>query len=201
MDPEPRPKTVDFGPRICVRYANYDTPLWARGNTGPSRWNHAGYGPTQYLCLSTDSMWAELIRTEELDSEDEVSMVRMPFWELRVHVGMIADYSTFELADEAGFIAQALVDDDHTICRNEGLRLRKAGFQGVLSPSAALPGEVNLTLFGARRAVAWDEPVELASAVPVRRIAVASPPSGLIDRVRKRGEDHQGLQVYLRGRS
>jgi hypothetical protein len=115
----------------AYRYSSYDTPLWVRENTLPGRWHGRGDGPTQYLSLSTDGAWAELIRAEELTSEDEVAMVSVPLWALEVRQAMVVDYSTFELAEESGFDPAALVSDDHRRCRREGRRLRELGYAGV----------------------------------------------------------------------
>jgi hypothetical protein len=73
----------------------------------------------------------------------------------------------------------------------------------VLAPSAALPGTVNLTLFGARLAVEWDCPEErrLGSFTPVRQLAVGHPPGDLLPRVRQHGRPHAGLTAYRRGRA
>lgn len=58
---------------------------------------------------------------------------------------------------------------------------------GVLAPSAALPGAVNLTLFGARVASRWNRPPLLASSLPASVIAKGAPPPGLVTQVRKIG--------------
>ena len=148
-------QTVDA---IAYRYSSYDTPFWARENTEPGRWHARGDGPTQYLAMSTDGSWAELIRNEELRTEDEVALVSVPMWAVRVHQAMVVDYSTFHRAEAAGFDPAALVDEDYGPWQSEGARLRALGYSGILAPSAALPGEINLTLFGARMASAWDRP-------------------------------------------
>lgn len=191
----PRGVTVD---EVAYRWSTYDTPLWARPNASAQRWNRTREGPTQYASLSADGAWAELIRAQDLASEADVVCVRMPLWILCLHETHVADYSTFELAEAAGFPPDALVDDDHERCRAEGTRLREHGFRGVLAPSAALPGAVCLTLFGARLAVEWDCPQErrLASFVPARQIAVGRPPDDLLVRVRQRGVPHEGLAAY-----
>jgi RES domain-containing protein len=169
------------------RYANYDTPFWARANSLDGRWHRVGDGPTQFFSLSIEAAWAELIRTEDLRSEADVATVQMPIWQARVSEARIADYGTFEKTEAAGLDPAALVDDDHTSCQLEGLRLRELGLGGVLAPSAALPGDQVLVLFGARRAIEWTAEPRLASAVPASRIGVGAPPGGLVDRVRFRG--------------
>jgi RES domain-containing protein len=182
--------------QIAHRYSSYDTPFWARENTQPGRWHVNGDGPTQYLSLSTDGAWAELIRNEQLTSEAEVAMVSVQMWAVSVNQGMVVDYSTFEWADEAGFDADALVDEDHGPCQREGARLRELGYSGVQAPSAALPSEINLTLFGARTASTWNRPPLLASSLPATVITKGAPPPGLLAHVRQIGVPHAGLVTY-----
>ncbi len=183
---------------VAFRYSNYDTPFWVRPNTMPGRWHNAGDGPTQYLSMSTDGAWAELIRNENLRSEEDASLVHMTMWQARIDQSYVVDYSTFELADAAGFPVEALVDDDQTRCRAEGIRLRQLGYNGVLAPSAALPGAVTLTLFGARVSTSWDHRPQLASAIPAAMLTRGAPPGELVKRVRFRGQSHSGLAAYTR---
>lgn len=186
--------------RIVHRYSSYDTPFWVRDNTQPGRWHVRGDGPTQYLSLSTDGAWAELIRNEELTSEEEVAMVSVQMWAIRVVQAMIVDYSTFERASEAAFNVDALVDEDYTRCQQEGARLRSLCCSGVLAPSAALPGETNLTLFGPRMASTWDRPALLASSLSATVITKGAPPPGLLSRVRARGASHATLAAHRSSR-
>jgi hypothetical protein len=198
----PLPRGVAFDD-VAYRWSDYDTPLWSRPNSTAQRWNRTREAPTQYLSLSSDGAWAELIRTEDLRSAADVRLVSMPLWVLQVHETRIADYGTFEKAETAGFPPAALVDKDHERCRAEGTRLREHGFRGVVAPSAALPGAVNLTLFGARLGVEWgcSEDRRLASFVPVRQLAVGHPPDDLLARVRQHGAPHEGLAAYRAQRS
>lgn len=191
----PASVTVDA---IAYRWSDYDTPLWARPNSSAQRWNRTRETPTQYLSLSPEGAWAELIRAEDLASVADVRHVSMPLWALQVRETHVADYATFERAAAAGFPPEALVDEDHERCRAEGTRLREHGFRGVLAPSAALPRAVSLTLFGARMAIAWDsgEDRRLASFLPARQLAVGRPPDDLLPRVRRRGAPHAGLVAF-----
>ena len=113
----------------------------------------------------------------------------MPMWIMRVRETNLADYSTPEKAQAAGFPPEALIDEDYERCRAEGRRLRERGFRGVLAPSAALPDAVNLTLFGRRLTVPWNYPEErlMASFVRAKRLAVGHPPEELLPLVRRRG--------------
>jgi RES domain-containing protein len=186
----------------AFRYSDYDTPLWARANTQDGRWHVARLSPTQYLGITPDACWADLIRHENLQTEHELAMVRMPLWVLRVSEQRIADYGTFEKAEDAGFPPDGLIDDDWERCQAEGERLRKLGYRGVVAPSAALPGDPTLTLFGGRRAVAWDDDPLVASAIPAKAVTIGAPPPSLLHRVRYFGQEHAAYAAYAteRGR-
>ena len=75
--------------------------------------------------------------------------------------------------------------------------MRELGLQGVMAAAAALPGAVNVTLFGPRIASTWGVRPALVSSIPVTRIAVGSPPEGIVERVRQWGERHEGHVAYL----
>jgi hypothetical protein len=194
-----RPPTVDVD-RIVHRYSSYDTPFWVRENSQPGRWHVRGDGPTQYLSFSTDGAWAELIRSEGLTAEAEVAMVSVQMWAIQVNQAMVVDYSTFERAEGAGLNPGALVSEDYEDCQREGARLRQLGYSGVLAPSAALPGEIDLTLFGPRMASTWNRPPLLASSLPATVITKGAPPPALLRRVRQQGARHSGLDAYRSAR-
>jgi RES domain-containing protein len=196
MGRDPNPESVEFDD-VAFRYSNYDTPFWVRPNSEAGRWHDVGDEPTQYLSTTVEGAWAELIRAAEITSEPEVALVRMPMWAAHVNLKRLANYGTFQLAEAAGFPPDALVDEDYERCQAEGRRLREAGFQGVISPSAALPETTNLTIFGARIASSWKVRPVLTSSIPATEIAVGSPPEGIVDRVRQRGAAHSSLEAYL----
>lgn len=200
MAREPTTEQTQFE-NLAFRYSNYDTPFWARPNSDSGRWHQAGEGSIQYLSTTVDGAWAELVRAEGLRSEPEISLVRMPMWVAEVHLQRIADYETFDKASDAGFPAEALIEDDYNRCQEEGKRLREAGFQGVIAPSAALPGALNLTLFGSRIASSWGVRPLLVSSIPATKLAVGAPPEGVVERVRHVGEVHtlyEDFRVKLR---
>ena len=200
MVPDPEPKIVSIN-TIAHRYSSYDTPFWVRENSQLGRWHVSGDGATQYLSLSTDGAWAELIRNEELRTEDEVAMVSVSMWAVAIDQEMIVDYSSLELAERAGFDPSALVDENYELCQREGARLRALNYAGVLAPSAALPGATNLTLFGPRMASTWGRPPLLASSIPATIIAKGAPPPGLLARVRRVGMAHADLVAHTATRS
>lgn len=191
----PRPAAVTWT-GVAYRATSYDVPLWARPNRRSGRWNIAGDGCTQYMCLDANAPFAEILRHEDLRTEAEAATFTTTIWQLRIDEGAVADYSSFELAEAAGFPAEALVEDDSERCQAEAAWLRSHGVRGLLSPSAALPGSTNLTLFGPRVAIPWDAAVSLASTIPAGRLTTGHPPRGLVTRVRYFGQAHSGLVEY-----
>jgi len=181
------------------RVTTYDVPVWASPNRRDGRWNVAYTGCTQYFCLDAEGPYAEMLRAENLQTEQEAATYSVVLWQLLVDEGAIVDYSSFEKAEAAGFPADALVDDDHARCRAEATRLQALGATGVLSPCAALPGSVNLTIFGPRVPIAWGERVTLASMIPHQRLARGSAPAGLVGRVRFYGTRHAGFESFRSG--
>jgi RES domain-containing protein len=194
MPPRRRSPSVVPWSGLVFRATTYDVPLWVSPNRRDGRWNRAGGGCTQYMCLDPEAPYAELMRCEDLRTEAEGKLLRTFLWQLRVDEGAVVDYSTFEQAEAAGFPAEALIDDDHERCRAEAEWLVAHNVRGLLSPSAALPGSVSLTLFGARVEVAWATPARLASMVPVQRLAEGPPPTGLVARTRFYGQPHRAFE-------
>jgi RES domain-containing protein len=181
---------------VAFRSTDYDVPFWAAPNTYPARWSTPQDGPTQYLCLDPGGCWADVARHQEISTDAELAELRRPLWVAWISDQPIADYSTFERAEASGFSPEALVDEDWSACQREGAKLRAQGFRGVASPSAALAGAINLTLFGPRLPSAWGTRSRLASFIPCAISSVGAPPADFASQVRYRGEDHHGLIQY-----
>jgi hypothetical protein len=182
---------------VVYRATSYDVPVRVAENRRAGRWNFSRNGTVQYTCLDAEAPFAEMLRHENLRAEAEAATYRTTLWQLKVNEGFVVDYSTFEKAELAGFPPEALVDDDREACQKEARRLVSLGARGVLSPSAALPGSVNLTLFGQRVPIQWDSLVDISAAIPAQRLATGQPPEGLASRVRYYGEAHSDLARYL----
>lgn len=191
-----RPPSVIPWTGTVFRATTYDVPLWVNPNRRGGRWNRAGREMTQYTCLDAEAPYAEMIRAENLRTEAEARTFQIVLWQLKIDEGAVVDYSSFDKAEAAGFPPEALVDDDHERCRAEADHLRTLGVGGILSPSAALPGSANLTLFGARVPIDWTTTVTLASMVPAQRLSKGFAPPGLVERVRYYGEAHAGLKRH-----
>jgi hypothetical protein len=125
-------------------------------------------------------------------------MVRTMIWAVEVESAWIADYGTFKAASEAGFDPAALIADDHLACQAEAARLQERGFQGVIAPSAALPGRRSLTLFGPRVRSEWGQPRRLASSMPCCAVATGGPAPAILfpSRIRYFGAAHTEFAAF-----
>ena len=182
MRPERRPATCTSAGFTAFRFSGYDSPFWSWPNTTSARWHRAGKCRSSTCSLHPDGAWCELIRHENLRSESEVELVRTLLWIVQIDVSRVADYSTDDKSGNAGFDPLSLTSDDHVACQEEGARLRNLGCNGVLAPSAALPGALNLTVFGARLPAPWRTTPQLASYVPCAIVARGGPRPGLVER-------------------
>ena len=140
------------------------------------------------------------IRTEQQRLDGEY---RVRLWQCRVQEREIADLSTFDEIAACGLDPARIVEDDHSYCQDLGDELRNVGYRGVLAPSAALPGVVNLSLFGYRREI--DE-FEMAGEpnrapdifIPVTLLADdAAPPPDVLRYTRYQGDPHLSLLEWL----
>jgi hypothetical protein len=124
-------------------------PLWyGAGSTTlgqvSGRWHREGEALGQYLALSSDGAWAERVRYESLRTEADRLADHRCLWHVRVSADRIADLSTFDAWDACG-LDPAVAVGDHADSQALASELRRAGYRGVLSPSAALDvaGAVN----------------------------------------------------------
>jgi RES domain-containing protein len=182
------------GSLTAFRYCDYDVPFWVRRNTRPGRFHELGDAPTQYWALCPEAAWAELIRHEDLHSEADLDLVRMPIWVARVPRAGLIDLRIQTNQDMLGADDEALTADTWGAAQAVAQRLRRDGsVTGIISPSAALPGHANLTLFGARRAVDWHSKPTLASTLSAIRAAIGRPPEGLLKSVRRLSDPQASL--------
>lgn len=167
------------------------------------RWHRRGESFAQYMALSPAGAWAELIRYFHLRTPEAVVEQRRSLWQVHLSLDDIADLSTFDRWRDCGLDPDMAVADDHSRCQDLAAWLVGQGYRGVVAPSAALPGSINITVFGGRyEHMAVDDP----SALPERdpdlwlRVAVAAegahPPPELVTRARYRGQPHGGLEDW-----
>jgi RES domain-containing protein len=209
---EARPHPVS-GEWICFRQVSPEWPPLHHnaGEPGPSqesgRWHRKGEGYAQYLSLTPLGAWAECARYYSLRSADQAREMRRNLWLVFVRETRIADLATFDRYDACGLDPRIAVQDDHASTQALGAELRDAGFRGVLSPSAALPDAVNLTLFGERYEkvlltdlAAWDNP-DVDAWLPCQSVVEEGPvPASLCTEAVFRGKQHEGYRRWARAK-
>ena len=167
------------------------------------RWHRRGEGYAQYLSLSAAGAWAELLRHLSIHTASLAVEQRRHLWAVTVVEHDIADLATFSAWTECG-LDPAVAVGGHPRSQQVADELRAAGYRGVLSPSAALPGAVNLALFGER--YEWSIASLGATGAnpdPDFWLAVelaapeAHPAPAIIDETCFAGQPHAGLAAYL----
>lgn len=120
---------------------HFDDPATYEG-----RYNRAGEPGVWYASFTERGAWAELFRHW---GQHEIS----PF-EVRRRVGRarVEDLAVLDLTDERvrtqlRVNEEQLVADDWTRCQSLAGDARLVGYDGILAPSGALPGETTLVVF------------------------------------------------------
>lgn len=146
------------------------------------------------------------MRNLGLRSTEHAHHTRRDLWLVSVSATDIADLGTFDRYQACGLDPAIAVDDAHERARALADALLADGYHGVISPSAALPGVTNLTIFGERYervlthlpVADWDNP-DPSFWCGVQLLAeMASPPHALCVETRFLGEPHHGLAEWRR---
>ncbi|MHB8695564.1 MAG: RES family NAD+ phosphorylase [Solirubrobacteraceae bacterium] len=195
----------------CYRQVSPEwAPLYhAAGEPIPSqssgRWHRQGEGYAQYGALEPLGAWAELVRFEGIRGLVRAAEYRRRLWLLFVREHEIADLSTFDRYCDCGLDPRIAVGA-WTTSQELADALREAGYRGLLSPSAALPGATNLTLFGPRFEKLilggldrWPNP-QPAVRVACTLTAEGGPPAQLITETVFADMQHDGYRDWLRAR-
>lgn len=179
----------------------------AAGEPVPSqrsgRWHREGDGYAQYLALQPPGAWSELIRYERIRAKARAAEYVRRLWMVLVEEADVADLSSFDAYVTCGLDPRIAVGA-HDASQALADELRDAGYRGVLSPSAALPGTTNLTLFGERYEKVLLTPLEeWANPDPQKRLACqlvaeAGPPVDLVTLTCFVGMPHEGYRGFLR---
>lgn len=189
------------------------SPDWAplyhtAGEPQPSqqsgRWHRVGEGYAQYMSLDSSGAWAELIRYESIRGQPRAEEYIRRLWIFSVQEQDVADLASFDAYVDCGLDPAIAVGDDHQASQALADELRAAGYRGVLSPSAALEGAVNLTLFGERYEKVlrtgverWRNP-KPGVLLPGTLIVEGNPPADLITETVFVGEPHVGYEEWRR---
>jgi hypothetical protein len=203
--------------RVASRWFAYRqvSPAWpplfhAAGEPHPSqeggRWHRRGEGYCQYLSLSPTGAWAECVRYLSIRSEAYAREQRRNLWLMLVDESDVADLSTFDHYDACG-LDPAIAVGAHPRAQSLAAELRTAGYRGLLSPSAALPGAVNLTLFGVRYEhlmagdlVAWTNPDPTCWLAVQAAAERTGPPVQLCVEACFRGAPHLGYREWVKAK-
>jgi hypothetical protein len=172
---------------------------------GSARWHRQGQGYAQYLALEPMGAWAELVRYERIRGGTRAEQYRRRLWLVFVREHDIADLSTFERYEACG-LDPCMAVGPHEASQELADELRAAGYRGVVSPSAALVGATNLTLFGARYEKVllggletWSNPNPQLR-LPCSLVAEGTPPAELITETTFVDMPHDGYRAWLRAR-
>lgn len=141
---------------------------------GPGRYHRQGEPGVWYASSQEQAAWAEFFRHFVDDGID-------PF-ELRRRVGRVSvDLDVLDLTNPAvrehlAIDENDLLTDNYTITQELAAAARDAGFDGVLAPSAGLPGRQSLAVFASvlpkvhpERSEIRQPPPRLADLLPLIR--------------------------------
>jgi RES domain-containing protein len=141
---------------------------------GPGRYHRTGEPGVWYASNREQGAWAELFRHFVDDGVD-------PF-EVRRRIGRVSvDLEVLDLTEahvraQLAVTEKELVSDDYALTQASATAARKAGFDAVLAPAAALPGAETLAVFAhalpkvdAERSEVRQPPPRLANLLPIIR--------------------------------
>jgi len=159
------------------------------------------------MSLDPLAAWAEFVRREEIRDEERRRAAHRNVWRITVEETDIADLSDFERFAACGLNPATAIGSwrqSHLLADD----LREAGYHGLLTPSAALPGAVNLTIFGERYEIEIATG-ETAPGNPDPRLwypatlvaSRARPPKRTLERTCQRGDEHTEYERWRRERS
>lgn len=130
------------------RWADYDTPVLSRANTRPGRWHRVGAGQSvQYWAYAPETAWAESLRAQGITEADDIEQMRSKLWVGQVCMSDVALLSDRRWLEWLGIDEDDLVSESWHVCQDAAEQLRAAGANGLVTPSAALPGRLNLVVF------------------------------------------------------
>jgi RES domain-containing protein len=182
-------------------------PLWhpgsfARPRRQPrSRWNSGAVGEyAQYFSAEADAAWCELIRWHGVRTDDEREQFRSNLYQCWITETEIADLETFDKINACGLDPELFIADDYGPCNALAAEFVAAGFRGLVTPSAAVPDVVNLTLFGHRHELdrhgasgRTNPRPDLFIPLSIAAASTAPPPHTLC-LARKHGDPHLGYE-------
>lgn len=113
---------------------------------GPGRYHRTGEPGVWYASSTMLASWCELFRHFPDDGALDPFEVRRRSGRVRVHLRVL-DLTDEAVRQRCGITEADLVGDDYQPGQRVAAAARAAGFDGVLAPSAGLPGERTLAIF------------------------------------------------------
>lgn len=123
---------------VWFRHADRRVPFLRSGPKQPAaRWHGPGDGPANYLADTPDGAWAEFLRHEAITDPSDLAGISRRLWAIEVPRARVDAAAQPEVP--FGHALGGL--DSYPACQEEARRLRAAGHDALLAPSAALlPG-------------------------------------------------------------
>lgn len=115
-------------------------------STTSGRYHRAGEPGVWYASSREQAAWAELFR-HFVDEGIDPFEVRRTVGSARCDALKVLDLTNPALLEQLGLHEDDLIGDDYEACQEIAAVARDVGFDGVLSPSAALPGQRTLVVF------------------------------------------------------
>ena len=146
-----------FGPRVWPRAAPVDSVFWHHGPpdgafavvpavaTTNGRAHRAGGPGTWYGVDHLEGVGAEIAR-HFLGRGVDAHLIVRRVGRVRVQMPLL-DLTDPEVERALGIRRHDLVADDYRACQDVAAACRREGFCGMLAPSAALAGAVNVVVF------------------------------------------------------
>jgi RES domain-containing protein len=110
------------------------------------RYNRAGGPSAWYASNQLRAAWAELFRHTAGSGVSPTETLRR-VGRLHVELDRVLDLTSATVRRAIGVTTEALVADDREVCQDMALAAIAGDYQGLLAPSAALPGARTLVVF------------------------------------------------------
>jgi RES domain len=181
----------------AYRHAAYDTPWWATPMPRAGRFHRVGDPATQYLSRHPLGPAAELLRHHVGPTTvEDADTVLLDLWAVQLPEDGLIEID-FDTCSDLGLTPDELVGEDYGPCQRVAEAQRRAGGEGLIVPSAALPGTSNLVLFGARVSHPYAaEPVTPEEVRTGHLTDGARPAAELLALVRWIGTPHRALTQW-----
>ena len=181
----------------AYRHAAYDSPWRAYPSSRDGRFHRAGIDTVQYLALHPLAPAAEMLR-HNVGPTGNADDILLNLWAATADLEDVLVISFDDCASH-GITADELVGDDYAPTQDLADRTRTAGSQGLIVPSAALPGTESLVLFGIRLLYPYLWSPISPEEIPTGHLTDGARPAAEVRAlVRWFGDPHSALEQWKR---